>query len=285
MPRPIIVKILGVQIPSGGAPGAAILNAANVFTNVNTFSGLRLGNIIATGQDWTFQVTDFLRLADATTGSITGQLPPATGSKQIYRVKKIDSTDNVVTIAADGTDLIDDSISINLVDQWSDCVVIDAALGYWDAWVLGGTFTVEWGDIAGTLSDQTDLQLALDDKVTPSGTTTLTNKRVTPRVTTITSSATPTINTDNCDAVTITALATAITSMTSSLSGTPTNFDRLVIRIKDDGSARAITWGASFGSSQSTLPSTTVTSKVTTVGLMWDSVKALWMCMATDQEP
>src|SRR5258708_879287 len=38
---------------------------------------------------------------------------------------------------------------------------------------------------------------------TLAGTETLTNKRVTPRITTITSSATPTINTDSCDCVTI----------------------------------------------------------------------------------
>lgn len=116
-------------------------------------------------------------------------------------------------------------------------------------------------------------------------TDTLSNKRFTPRITTIVSSATPTINTDNCDAVTITALAAAITSMTTNLTGTPVNFDMLLIRIKDDGTGRAITWGASFASSQATLPTTTVASKVTTVGLIWDSVKAKWICIATDQEP
>jgi len=34
--------------------------------------------------------------------------------------------------------------------------------------------------------------------------------------------------------------------MTTNLSGTPTNFQSLIIRIKDNGTARAITWGASF---------------------------------------
>ncbi len=89
------------------------------------------------------------------------------------------------------------------------------------------TFT--FPDITGTLS-------------LIANTETLTNKRITSRVTTITSSATPTINTDSCDAVTITALATAITSMTSGLSGTPTDFQKIIIRIKDNGTARAITW-------------------------------------------
>lgn len=115
-------------------------------------------------------------------------------------------------------------------------------------------------------------------------TQTLTNKRVTSRVTTITSSATPTINTDNCDAVTITALATAITSMTTNLSGTPTNFQKLIVRIKDDGTARGITWGASFVAKGTALPTTTVISKLLTVGFIYDTVAATWGCVASAQE-
>jgi hypothetical protein len=105
-----------------------------------------------------------------------------------------------------------------------------------------------------------------------------------PRITTITSSATPTINTDNCDAVTITALATAITSMTSGLSGTPVNFQKLIIRIKDDGTARAISWGASFEAKGVSLPTTTVISKVLTVGFIYDTVTSKWGCVAASQE-
>ncbi len=129
---------------------------------------------------------------------------------------------------------------------------------------------------------------SLFEAFTAVGTTdvqTLTNKRIAPRIITITSSATPAINTDNADCVTITTLAVAITSMTSSLTGTPTNFDKLIIRFKDDGSPHAISWGASFVSSQATLPTTTVGGKVTTVGLIYDSVKAKWVCLAIDQEP
>lgn len=117
-----------------------------------------------------------------------------------------------------------------------------------------------------------------------SSTNTLTNKRITARVTSITSSATPTINTDNCDAVTITALATAITSMTTNLSGTPTNFQELMIRIKDDGTARAITWGSSFEAKGVALPTTTVISKVLTVAFIYDTVTSKWGCVGSAQE-
>ena len=128
------------------------------------------------------------------------------------------------------------------------------------------------------------LPTSTDTLVGRATTDTLTNKRVTKRVTTIVSSATPTINTDNCDAVTITALATAITSMTTNLSGTPTNFQPLIFRIKDDGTARAITWGASFTPMGVALPTTTVISKILTVGFIYDTVLSKWSCIASAQE-
>jgi len=128
-------------------------------------------------------------------------------------------------------------------------------------------------------------------KTSPSGTVvgtsdtqTLSNKRNTPRITTITSSATPTINTDNADAVTITALAADITSMTTNLSGTPNNFDKLIVRIKDNGTARTIAWGASFEAMGVGLPTTTVISKVLTVGFIYNTVTSKWGCVASAQE-
>lgn len=113
---------------------------------------------------------------------------------------------------------------------------------------------------------------------------TLTNKRITPRVSTEASSATPTINTDDVDAHSITALAAAITSMTTNLSGTPTNFQKLVIRIKDNGTARGITWGTGFEARGVALPTTTVLSKVLTLGFIYDTVTSKWGCVASAQE-
>jgi len=119
---------------------------------------------------------------------------------------------------------------------------------------------------------------------TISSTDTLTNKRITKRVGSTTSSATPTINTDDYDAYSITAQAADITSMTTNLSGTPTNFQTLIVRIKDDGTARAITWGASFEAKGTSLPTTTVISKVLTVGFIYDTVTSKWGCVASQQE-
>lgn len=129
-------------------------------------------------------------------------------------------------------------------------------------------------------------QISVESVAVPtiSSTDTLTNKRITARITSITSSATPTVNTDNCDCVTITALAATITSMTSSLTGTPVNFDQLEYRIKDNGTARGITWGASFVAGPAALPTTTVISKALHVWFEWDSVQSAWVCLATGSD-
>lgn len=93
-------------------------------------------------------------------------------------------------------------------------------------------------------------------------------------VTSITSSATPSINVNEVRQLNITALAAAITSMTSGLSGTPMDGDELIVRFKDDGTARAITWGAKFSG---VLASTTVVGQTVMQRLRWNEVAAAWV--------
>jgi hypothetical protein len=114
---------------------------------------------------------------------------------------------------------------------------------------------------------------------TLAGTETFTNKRITPRVSTTTSSATPTINTDNTDQYGLTAQAVDITSFTTNLSGTPTDGQKLWIYIVGTA-ARAITWGASFESSTATLPSTTVSTNRLDIGFVWNTATTKWRCVA-----
>jgi hypothetical protein len=111
-------------------------------------------------------------------------------------------------------------------------------------------------------------------------TQTLTNKRVTPRVSTTTSSATPTINTDNVDMYGLTALAVNITSFTTNLTGTPTDGQKLLIYIVGTA-ARTIAWGASFEASTVPLPTTTVTTNRLDVGFIWNAATSKWRCVAT----
>jgi hypothetical protein len=112
------------------------------------------------------------------------------------------------------------------------------------------------------------------------GTETLTNKRITQRTGTATSSATPTINTDNVDFYSLTAQAADITSFTTNLSGTPTEGQTLWIAITGTA-ARAITWGATFEAGAVALPTTTVSTDRLDVAFVWNTVTSKWRCMAS----
>lgn len=143
------------------------------------------------------------------------------------------------------------------------------------------TGNIELGNASDTtLSRSSAGVIAVEGVIVPtvSSTNTLTNKRRTRRLVTTTQSATPTINTDNTDIANITGLAQAITSFTTNLSGTPVDGDLLEIRITDNGTARAITWGASFSSTTVTLPTTTVISTMLRVGFEWNG--STWACIA-----
>ena len=129
----------------------------------------------------------------------------------------------------------------------------------------------------------TDLSLGnvdnTSDATKNAATVTLTNKRITKRYGSTTTSATPTINTDSYDVYELTAQAGDISNFTTNLTGTPVNGDQLRIIIVGTG-ARAITWGTSFESSTVTLPTTTVGTAPLDVGFRWNSVSSCWRCVA-----
>ena len=97
---------------------------------------------------------------------------------------------------------------------------------------------------------------------------------------TVTQSATPTITvTTGVDLIaTTTGLAQAITGVT--ISGTPQDGQALIVRITDNGTGRAITWGSSFESSGNVaLPTTTVASTMLTVGFTFNGVTSKFHCV------
>lgn len=96
------------------------------------------------------------------------------------------------------------------------------------------------------------------------------------------SSATPTPNGDTTDHYTVTALAAGATF--GAPTGTPTDGQNLVIRIKDNGTARTLAWNAIYRAVGVTLPTTTVISKTLYLGFKYNSADSKWDCLATAQE-
>jgi hypothetical protein len=108
------------------------------------------------------------------------------------------------------------------------------------------------------------------DATKNSATVTLTNKRINPRVTSVASSATPTPNIANEDIYILTALAEAATF--GAPTGTPVQGQKLIIRIKDNASARALGWNGVYrASTDLALPTTTVISKTMYLGFIYNA--------------
>ncbi len=123
--------------------------------------------------------------------------------------------------------------------------------------------------------------------VTLAETQTLTNKRITARVSSTASISSPLAwNSDNFDQYAATAQAGALTINADA--GTPTDGQRIIFRFKDDGTPRALTWttGVSKGflAVGVTLPTTTTANKVTYVGAIYNSSSSRWDVVAVTTE-
>lgn len=95
----------------------------------------------------------------------------------------------------------------------------------------------------------------------------------TPNVQTVTSAATVTPTFTN-DEVAITAQAAAL--LLANPTGTPVDGKNLVIRIKDNGTARAITYDTQYRAIGVTLPTTTVINKTIYLGLVYNLTDTKW---------
>jgi hypothetical protein len=100
-----------------------------------------------------------------------------------------------------------------------------------------------------------------------------------PRISSVASSATPSINTATTDLFEITALAVAVTGVTVTAGA---DGQRLRVRIKDNGTPRALAWGASFVGGSAALLTTTSTSKTHMSEFMYDTVATKWACVFAD---
>ncbi len=155
-----------------------------------------------------------------------------------------------------------------------------------------GVGSIELGNTSDTtLSRSSAGVLAVEGVVIPSisSTTTFTNKtliattNVVEEITTTASSGTPTPTGGSLrNFFTVTALAAGATF--AAPSGTPADSNKLIIRIKDNGTARSLAWNAIYRAIGVTLPTTTVISKTLYVGGQYNSADSKWDIYAVAQE-
>lgn len=122
------------------------------------------------------------------------------------------------------------------------------------------------------INDSTNKRYVTDAQLTVLGNTSGTNTGdqtfITPRVQTVTSSATVTPTSTN-DIVTITAQAVGLTL--ANPTGTFAEGQSLIIRIKDNGTARTIAYDTNYRAIGVVLPTTTTISKTTYIGGIWNN--------------
>jgi hypothetical protein len=116
------------------------------------------------------------------------------------------------------------------------------------------------------------------DYVSPTGTATLTNKRINSRVSTSASGSSLTPDVASYDQYNYTALAANLTI--NAPTGTPTDGTKLLFRILDNGTARTLTWNATFVEIGSVLPTTTTANKTVYVGCVYNANNTRWDVIA-----
>ncbi len=241
----------GIGIPVGGTTNQVLKKVDNSDYNV-VWDAIGAGDMVAAMYD------------------------PATVQEQVVGLTATQTlTNKTLTspVVNTPTGIVKGDVGLGNVDNTSDATKNSAS-----ATLTNKTISLTSNTVSGTTAEF-NTALSDDNFATLTNTATLTNKRITVRVGTTTSSATPTINTDNVDMYTITALTTNITSMTTNLSGTPTDGQTLWIAITGTA-ARTITWGSSFEASTMALPTTTVSTNRLDVGFVWNTATSKWRCIA-----
>jgi len=116
-------------------------------------------------------------------------------------------------------------------------------------------------------------------------TQTLTNKRTNPRIISAASYTTDTgssLDVSTADQFIVTAQAGAL--LFNAPGGTPVEGQKLIIRIKDNGTAGALTYNAVFRAMGVALPTTTVISKTLYMGFIYNITDTKWDLVAVAQE-
>jgi hypothetical protein len=119
---------------------------------------------------------------------------------------------------------------------------------------------------------------ATNGVATTNGTATLTNKRIDPRVSSTTSTASITPDVASFDQYCVTAQAATLT--VNAPTGTPVDGTKLIFRILDNGGSQTLSWNATFTAIGVTLPTATTAGKMTYVGCIYNAANTRWDVIA-----
>lgn len=293
VPKPLLAEagyVLSTDgwIPAGGGGGSGTVTSVDLTagTGISVSGGpiTTSGSITVTNTAPDQTVT----LTQAGTTTITGTYPSFTISSadQFFgTVTSVGGTGTVNGITLTGT--VTASGSLTLGGTLSGVSLTSQVTGTLPVANGGTGQTTLTGVVIGNGAS------AFTTVTAPSGvivgttdTQTLTDKRINPRVVAASgTSGNLTINGDTTDVYKAEGLTGAITFLLPS--GTPVDGQKLMIRLEDNGTARGITWTTSAGAFRAmgiTLPTTTVATKITYVGCVYNTTDSFWDAVATVTE-
>ncbi len=110
----------------GGDAGLTFNKTSNVLTTTGALvaAGYAEG-VAAKTANFTFSVTESFVTCDATSGTVTGTLPAASGiAGRMYTLKKIDSSTNACVIEGNASETVDGAANTSVTRQWDAVTVL-----------------------------------------------------------------------------------------------------------------------------------------------------------------
>jgi hypothetical protein len=266
-----VVSALEIRVSAASATGATNPAAITSINNVVSALEIRVSTVSARASAIQAQVNAVSVLVSA----LDVRLTAVSASVSVLQVQinnvsaGLTSTNNVVSALEIRVSTVSARASA-IQSQVNAVSVLVSVLDVRITAVSASVSVINARLPAGTVVGTTDTQ-------------TLTNKRVNPRVVTTagTGGGNITPTSDTADQFVITALTSAATFLAPS--GTPVDGQKLVIRIKDNGSSYALTWTsttAGYRAVGATIPTATTASRTIYVGCIYNGADQFWDVVA-----
>ncbi|CAB4155105.1 hypothetical protein UFOVP652_75 [uncultured Caudovirales phage] len=246
---------------TGGASGSTFNGSSALTVSYNTVGAPSTTGTGASGS-WGISVT-------GTSANVTGTVAIGNGGTG-------------ATTRQDAMDALAGAVTSGQYLRGNGTDVVMSAIQAADVPTLNQNTTGSSGSCTGNAATATSATTAGSATTATTATNvsggTVSSSRVNPRTSTTTSTAAISPDIASFDQYAVTAQAVGLTI--NAPTGTPVDGNKLMFRLLDNGTARALTWNATYTVIGVTLPTTTVINKTTYVGCIYNANNTRWDVIA-----